>query len=204
MDVLIITGGIGSGKSEACRILKEEFGCGVYYADERVKQMYDIHHTLLGDIEKLTGQSLRDSEGKFVPSRLSALIFTDSQLLDKVEQLVFPALMEDFASWAKAYENDAFVVLESATVLEKPYFKGLGDKVIVVDANMETRMERASVRDGVPHERISARMKNQKMMNSISNGEFNPDVDVIVYNTGTLTDLRNSIVSAVRNLYGKL
>ena len=204
MDVLIITGGIGSGKSEACRILKEEFGCGVYNADDRVKMMYDIHPTLLADIENLAGQSLRDDEGKFVPSRLSALIFTDSQLLDKVEQLVFPALKEDFAMWAKTYENDAFVILESATVLEKPYFKGLGDKVIVVDANMETRMERASLRDGVSQERISARMTNQRMMNSISNGEFRPDVDLIVYNTGTLADLRNSMVSAVRNLYGKL
>ena len=204
MDVLIITGGIGSGKSEACRILKEEFGCGVYNADDRVKMMYDIHPTLLADIENLTGQSLRDDEGKFVPSRLSALIFTDSQLLDKVEQLVFPALKEDFATWAKTYENDVFVILESATVLEKPYFEGLGDKVIVVDANMETRMERASLRDGVSRERISARMTNQRMMNSISNGEFRPDVDVIVYNTGTLADLRNSMVSVVRNLYGKL
>ena len=203
MDVLIITGGIGSGKSEACRILREEFGCGIYSADERVKQLYDVHPTLLSDIEKLTAQSLRDDDGKFVPSKLSGLIFSDRNLLEKVEMLVFPALKDDFTEWSKPYEGDDFVVLESATVLEKPYFKGLGDKVIVVDAGMDIRMERASIRDGVPHERISARMQNQKMMNSISDGEMIPEVDAIVHNVGTLSDLRKNMISVVRDLYGK-
>ena len=36
MEILVITGGIGSGKSEVCRILQELYGCGVYNADERV------------------------------------------------------------------------------------------------------------------------------------------------------------------------
>ena len=204
MEILVITGGIGSGKSEVCRILQECYSCGVYNADERVKFLYDIHPTLLNDIETLTGDSLRDGDGRFVPSRLSARIFSDRRLLKEVEKLVFPALMDDFRSWAEGYADDRFVVFESATILEKPELQGFGDKVVLVDAMVETRLERACLRDSAPRESIYARMLNQKMMNSISDGEMKPEVDAVIHNLGTLSDLRYSTIRVINELYGNL
>ena len=204
MEILVITGGIGSGKSEVCRILQECYSCGVYNADERVKFLYDIHPTLLNDIETLTGDSLRDGDGRFVPSRLSARIFSDRRLLKEVEKLVFPALMDDFRSWAEGYADDRFVVFESATILEKPELKGFGDKVVLVDSLVETRLERACLRDSAPRESIYARMLNQKMMNSISDGEMKPEVDAVIHNLGTLSDLRYSTIRVIKELYGNL
>ena len=204
MEILVITGGIGSGKSEVCRILQECYSCGVYNADERVKFLYDMHPTLLNDIETLTGDSLRDGDGRFVPSRLSARIFSDRRLLKEVEKLVFPALMDDFRSWAEGYADDRFVVFESATILEKPELKGFGDKVVLVDAMVETRLERACLRDSAPRESIYARMLNQKMMNSISDGEMKAEVDAVIHNLGTLSDLRYSTIRVIKELYGNL
>lgn len=204
MEILVITGGIGSGKSEVCRILQECYSCGVYNADERVKFLYDIHPTLLNDIETLTGDSLRDGDGRFVPSRLSARIFSDRRLLKEVEKLVFPALMDDFRSWAEGYADDRFVAFESATILEKPELQGFGDKVVLVDAMVETRLERACLRDSAPRESIYARMLNQKMMNSISDGEMKPEVDAVIHNLGTLSDLRYSTIRVIKELYGNL
>ena len=201
MKILVITGGIGSGKSEVCRILHELYGCGVYNADERVKLLYDIHPTLLNDIETLIGESLRDDEGRFVPSRLSARIFADRKILRDVEGLVFPALIEDFHSWAKKYEDDRFVVFESATILEKPELAGFGDKVILVDSLFETRLERACKRNSVPRESVYARMMNQKMMNGISCGEIEPEVDAVIHNLGTLSDLKYSVIRTIKELY---
>ena len=201
MEIFVITGGIGSGKSEVCRILHELYGCGVYNADERVKLLYDIHPTLLNDIETLIGASLRDDDGRFVPSRLSARIFADRKILRDVEGLVFPALIEDFHSWAKKYEDDRFVVFESATILEKPELAGFGDKVILVDSLFETRLERACKRNSVPRESVYARMMNQKMMNGISCGEIEPEVDAVIQNLGTLSDLKYSVIRTIKELY---
>lgn len=201
MDILVVTGGIGSGKSEVCRILQDVYGCGVYDADGRVKLLYDIHPTLLGDIEKLIGEDLRDGEGRFVPSRLSEKIFADRYLLRSVEALVFPALIDDFRSWAKRYEDDRFVVFESATILEKPELEGFGDKVILVDSLFETRLERASRRNSVPRESVYARMMNQTMMNGISRGEIEPEVDAVIHNLGTLSDLKFSVIRTINELY---
>lgn len=201
MDILVVTGGIGSGKSEVCRILQEVYGCGVYNADERVKRLYDVHPTLLSDIELIVGEPLRNEDGRFVPSRLSARIFSDRSLLKKVEDLVFPALTEDFKAWSETYEEDRFVVFESATILEKPQLKGFWDKAILVDSGIETRLERACLRDNAPRESIYARMQNQKMMNSISEGETEPDVDAVIHNTGTLTDLKDNVMKVINELY---
>lgn len=201
MEVLVITGGIGSGKTEVCRILQEIYGCGVYNADERVKMLYDVHPTLLDDIGKIVAEPLRDGEGKFVPSRLSARIFRDRSLLRQVEALVFPALVEDFEAWAQQYSDTRFVVFESATVLEKPEFRGFGDKVVLVDSLVETRLERACMRDSAPRESVYARMLNQRMMNSISDGELQPEVDAVIHNLGTLTDLKYSTIRVINELY---
>lgn len=203
MDILIVTGGIGSGKTEVCRILQELYGCGVYNADERVKMLYDVHPSLLNDIEALAGESMRDDEGRFVPSRLSSRIFRDRSLLMNVEDLVFPALMDDFGSWSRKYDDDRFVVFESATVLEKPQFKGFGDKVILVDASMEARLDRACLRDSAPRESIYSRMLNQKLMNDVSEGKAMPAVDAVIHNYGSLSDLRSSTIRAIGSLYGK-
>ena len=50
--ILILSGGIGSGKSVAAGMLNEMYGFPVYSADQRVKELYIEHPTLLSGIEK--------------------------------------------------------------------------------------------------------------------------------------------------------
>ena len=201
MDILVVTGGIGSGKSEVCRILQNSYGCGLYNADQSVKSLYDRHPNLLSEVESLVGESLRDDEGRFVPSRLASRIFSDRELLLGVESLVFPALLEDFNDWMTKAPKRQFVVFESATILEKPQLAGFGDKVILVDAPVRTRLERACGRDGATEERIAERMSNQKLMNSISEGKSSADVDAVIMNSGTLDDLKTEALRVIGKLY---
>ena len=204
MDILVVTGGIGSGKSEVCRILQEEFGCGTYNADQSVKNLYDRYPDLLSGIESLAGESLRNDDGRFVPARLASRIFADRDLLLGVESLVFPVLMEDFKDWMSKAPQRQFAVFESATILEKPQLAGFGDKVILVDAPVQTRLERACGRDAVARERIAERMNNQKLMNSISEGRSVADVDAVITNSGTLDELKTETLKAIGKLYGNI
>lgn len=201
MEVLVVTGGIGSGKSEVCRILSDAFSCGVYNADAKVKSLYDTHPTLLADIENRSGRILRDEEGRFLPKKLAEVIFSDRRQLELVESLVFPLLESDFEAWKHEYMDDRFVVFESATILEKPQLKGLGDKVVLVDAPFEVRLERACRRDKASEVSIRARMMNQKLMNAISAGEVVPEVDAVIDNSGKEDELKTNVMNMVRNLF---
>ena len=199
MMVLVVTGGIGSGKSEVCRILKDlGYGCQ-YNADARAKALYEEHPTLLSDIENTLGCTLRDEEGHFQPSKLASVIFADRKALEQVEDHLFPAMMDDFRSFAGSCGGET-VVFESATGLEKPQFEGFGDKVVLVDAPFELRLERACIRDGADRQKILARMQNQKLMNDLSAGYEDPRIDCRILNDGSLEDLVSRTKTAINSL----
>ncbi len=201
MKILVITGGIGSGKSEVCRILAQKGLTVQYNADAKVKELYDTVPGLLESIEDRLGCSLRDEAGKFVPQCLAQRIFVDRQALETVESLVFPALMEDFLAFA-GNSGSPFVVFESATILEKPQFDGFGDKVILVDAPVSMRMERACRRDGADREAVRARMANQKKMNALSEGAKDPRIDAVIVNDGSIAILEQKIEIIMSDLFG--
>ena len=84
MKTVVITGGIGSGKSWACRYLSETFGWPVYDADTRVKELYGKSQMLLPSIEKRLGRSFRDESGIFCPAKLASVIFSNISFKEEV------------------------------------------------------------------------------------------------------------------------
>lgn len=202
MNVLVVTGGIGSGKSAACRILAEK-GLEVQYnADARVRELYTSCQGLLEDIEHRLGCCLRNDEGHFVPKLLADRIFTDREALETVEAMVFPALIKDFEAFCRSEEDASIVVFESATVLEKPQFDGFGDKVILVDAPVEVRLERACPRDGADRSAVMARMANQKLMNALSSGAADSRIDAVIVNDSSLQVLEEKLMKTMSELFG--
>lgn len=190
--IIVLTGGIGSGKSEVCSILAENYGFHVYEADSKVKELYISHPSLLSDIETALGANCRTENGVFQPALLAELIFRDKDSLQKVESLVFPALSEDFDKWM-ADQNDGLpVVFESATVLEKTYFDGFGDMNVLVNAPFDLRLSRAVERDG-DRNRVKSRMTLQNLMNRLSEGFVDERIDFVIDNSGTLDDLKSRI-----------
>ena len=199
MMVIIVTGGIGSGKSQVCTILKQMGYRAQYDADSRAKALYEEHPSLLAEIEKSLGCSFRDENGKFQSARLAAVIFSDRKALEIVESHLFPVMIDDFMSYAGEC-GEEIVVFESATVLEKKQFEGFGDKVILVDAPFESRLERACRRDGTDCDKVLARMQNQKLMNELSEGCDDPRISCRIMNDGTLEDLECRTKMAINSL----
>jgi dephospho-CoA kinase len=202
MKILAVTGGIGSGKTEVCRILAENGLTLQYNADSRAKALYFEIPGLLDEIEKELGERFTDAEGNFVPSRLAAVIFSDAAALEKVEALLFPEMIRDFHRRMADAAEDQIVVFESATFLEKKQFDGFADIVLLVDAPFDMRLERACRRDGASKEAIIARMKNQRLMNELSEGLEDPRITYRVLNDGTKEDLEQKVLgvlSQIRN-----
>lgn len=113
---ILLTGGIGSGKSSV-RLILERMGVPCYDADSVVKGFYEVplesesEHLasgttekpfLLPEIEAALGLSFRKSDGSFDSRKLADAIFSDSVRLKTVEGIVFPALATDFERWRKS------------------------------------------------------------------------------------------------------
>lgn len=201
MKVVIISGGIGSGKSTVCNMLEQQYGWPIYEADKRVKELYLSHPSLLSSIETALGTVLRDEYGAFVPYLLADRIFSDKESLSAVESLVFPVLIEDFFRWKNEHTQNKIVILESATILEKPSLAGLGDFVVVVDAPVEVRIDRALARDcSASRESVTARVANQTLMNNISKGLVPSEVDYVIDNGNDLERLNENLKKCVEFL----
>lgn len=200
MSVVLVTGGIGSGKSEVCRILQDDYGIPCYNADSKVKELYVAHPHLLTDIEETLGVSLRDSEGNFSPALLAERIFSSETELEKVEALVFPALADDFEMW-KSRQRSGNVIIESATALEKDSLSYLYEKVVVVDAPFEVRLSRACARDASAKDAVMRRMNVQVLMNRISEGFVDNRVDYLLENDSDLGDLKKKVADMVSKIF---
>ena len=198
---LLITGGIGSGKSEVCRYLAEK-GVSVYNADSAAKKLYEQDKFLVANIEKALGCSLLNHYGQLDRRKLSSIVFSSSEALAKLESMVHPIVLEDFMNWRKAQEKnnwcsyagvEPFVAIESAIILEKKIFDDRYDSVILVDAPEETRLERASKRDNVDKKDIAARMAMQNLYKS--------KADAIIVNDSSLEALYDRTDIAIKTLY---
>ncbi len=183
MKTVIVTGGIGSGKSAVCALLKKR-GVPVYDCDAKAKELYGRRPSLVSRLEKALGAPLRGGDGKLDKARLAALIFSDSRARETVEGMVYPILLQDIRRWQKR-QSAAWGALESAVILSKPVFDGVADGVVLVEAPQELRIARVMQRDGLGREAVIGRIRSQEIPRE--------KADVLLANDGTPQALSEAV-----------
>jgi dephospho-CoA kinase len=183
MRSILITGGIGSGKSAVCALLRER-GIPVYDCDLRTKELYGRRPTLVPKLEKALGASLRQADGTLDKARLASLIFSDDQARETLEGIVYPLVLQDYRRWLSR-QNAPFVIIESALILTKPLFDGIYDAAVLVEAPQEVRLQRVMARNNASREEVLCRMQAQT---------FPMDkVDAVLANAGTKEELSAAV-----------
>lgn len=143
-----ITGGIGSGKSIACHVFKT-LGIPVYEADERAKWLTEHDPILRADITRLLGSEAYDSlSGRYNRSWVASQVFTNPDLLHQLNNLVHPRVFADTLLWVQQQTSAPYVIKEAALMKAAGDHNSL-DKVIVVHAPIDVRVQRIRKRD--PH-----------------------------------------------------
>ena len=68
-------------------------------------------------------------------------VFSDPDKLCTLEEMVYPHVVEDLKAW-KAAQKAPLLFIESAIALDKPQFDGFYDRVLLVTAPYELRVQR--------------------------------------------------------------
>lgn len=152
-----LTGGIGSGKSKVAELLSNR-GVAVYDSDGRAKALMTSDEVLRAALIEAFGAECYTDVG-LNRAWLAERVFNNEEELCKLNAIVHPAVMSDFAEWAEIQECD-YVVMESAILLEAGLESHV-DVVVAVMAPKELRLQRAMQRDGATEEQIEERMRNQ-------------------------------------------
>lgn len=152
-----LTGGIGSGKSKVAEFLRDR-EVAIYDSDSRAKELMMSNEALREALIAEFGKECYTADG-INRAWLAQRVFNNEAELARLNAIVHPAVMRDFAAWAEAQEGN-YVVLESAILLEAGLESHV-DVVVAVMAPKELRLERAMLRDGASREQIEERMRNQ-------------------------------------------
>lgn len=173
------TGGIGTGKSYVVRIFSA-LGIPAYIADDRAKELYKIDKSLLERLSELLGSEIM-VDGILQKNVMAQKIFSNKELLIKVNNIVHPRLLEDFYEWRYQQEEAGvkMIIFESAIFLETPIFHSIADKIIVVTAPLDIRIKRIIKRDKLSEklvkQRISRQWKDEKRLKK---------ADFVIYTDG--------------------
>ena len=152
----MIIGVIGrscSGKDRVAQFLEEK-GIPSFNCDREAHRLLD---ELSDQVRKLFGDEVM-SDGKVDRKKLGPLVFSDPEKLERLEALLYPALIERI----KQFDEKHRIVTVNGATLEKAGIVRLCREVIFVYAPLEIRLERALKRDGITRERFLERNMNQK------------------------------------------
>jgi dephospho-CoA kinase len=153
-----LTGNIGSGKSVVSKIF-ETLKLPVYHSDNEAKFILDKPE-IIQQLVRLFTIAIIDASGKIERRKLASIVFNDSKKLSLLNGIIHPAVLADFSSWVEMQNRVPYVVMESAILFETGYYK-LFDKIIVVSAPEDIRIQRVMKRDGMSRVDVESRIQNQ-------------------------------------------
>lgn len=185
---ILITGGIGSGKTTVAKYLSERYGIPVFYSDDEAKRLYD-DPKFLSKVNEIVGGGIITSDGILDKKALAEIIFSDETKKQQVEAFVHPLVRENFKLW-KETKISPIVIMESAIALQNGR-EGF-DYVVLVDAPESVRLERTMKRDNSSREKILSRMNSQKIDRSL--------VDFIIHNEFDFKDSADNLIHKLMNL----
>ena len=157
MKIVGLTGGIGSGKTTVAKMFAS-LGIPVYNSDERAKELMVNSEELVNEIKSLLGEEAY-SDNDLNRDYIAQRVFTDKALLNELNELVHPAVRDDFKNWAKEQQSP-YVIQEAAILFENGAHEHF-DQMVLVTAPKMIRLERIMHRDNVSEDNILARMNHQ-------------------------------------------
>lgn len=182
MKTILVTGGIGSGKSLACSILQGK-GYPVFDCDSVARGLYEDPQFAL-EADLAVGGGTLNAQGAIDRKLLAERVFSSPEALAKLEALVHPAVLGKMLQW-RGEQTAPAVVVESAIAAKVPELLAQADVVIEITAPEELRLDRAARRDGSDRQHVRSRMNNQI---------FAPIAGALkVENAGTMEELENEL-----------
>lgn len=192
MKVVSITGGIGSGKSEVLRILKEEFGAGIIVADRVAHQLMEPGKKGYRRVVELLGTSFLNADGSIDRTKLAKLIFNDKESIEKMNSVIHPMAWKEIG-YAIEHSDKDLVVVEAALFDEE--HNAMFDEIWYVYTTEENRIARIMASRGYTREKCLEIMNNQA-----SDSEFRAMSDRLIDNNNTVEDLRNQLTRLIELL----
>jgi dephospho-CoA kinase len=179
--IIGLTGGIGSGKSTVASYIASK-GIPVYIADEEAKRIMEQPEVVL-EVQQLFDEEVLLENNQLNRAKIAEIVFKNPQKLQELNAVIHPKVKQHFINWLKQHEDFPFIVKEVAILFETGGDASC-DKIILVTAPEEVRIQRVIQRDKTERIKVKNRIKNQ-----LSDKEKKAKSDFVVENI----DIKNTM-----------
>lgn len=142
-----LTGGIGSGKSTVCRILRD-LGAWVVDTDAIAHRLTAPGGRAIPAIAAQFGANVIAGNGAMDRARMRERVFADPAQRRALEAILHPMIGEDTRAEAAAAPPGAIVVFDVPLLVESGRWRDQVDRILVVDCPVETQIARVMQRNG--------------------------------------------------------
>ena len=198
MYIVGLTGGIGSGKSEAAKVFTE---LAVPLLD-----LDDIAHKItkkkqLGylGIKKKFGKKYFDENEELLRKNLQKDLFSSNKTKKEIESILHPIIFDECKKQLRNYIFEEYVVIVIPLLYETKNYLKLIDETLLIDCNEKNQIKRVIARDKLDKKIIERIIKSQ-----LSRDKKIKKADKIINNDLTIDILKNNIFRYHKNLKLKL
>lgn len=188
--LIAVTGGIGSGKSEVIKVLAT-LGANIISSDKINRELL-TEPSYISKMEAVFMKEKIVENGVINKKKLAELVFSNDKALRKLNALAHPEIFRKIAE--RAREMDGVVFVEVPLLIETNQ-QGQFDRVWLVKANTELRIERLKKRDNLTREEALRIMAKQT-----TDTEREKYATEIIENDGD----EHGLALAVKALYDRL
>ena len=188
--VVVLTGGIGSGKTAVSDLL-HELGAGIVDTDVIARELTAAGGGAMGAIVDRFGREALAADGSLDRAKMRVRAFADARVKRDLEAILHP-IIRTRAAELVASLSAPYVVLVVPLLVESGAYRDLADRVLVVDCPEAVQIERTMARSGLTRseaERILAAQASRAARLAIAD-------DVILNDAGL-----DALTEATRQLH---
>ncbi|MBW0156484.1 MAG: Dephospho-CoA kinase [Pseudomonadota bacterium] len=189
MFIIGMTGGIGSGKSEALKIFKS-LSIKVIDLDNISKEITERSHQAIQEIKLVFGDAIFDKDNQLDRKKLKEIIFSDKNKKINLEKILHPKIYEEVKKRLNALSHESYVVIDIPLLFETNQYTSLISRSLVIDCKENDQIERVKKRDGIDISVIQSIIDQQ-----INRSSRIEKADDVVINDGSIEKLEESIKS---------
>ena len=162
MLIIGLTGKTGAGKSTVALTLKEK-GCYIIDGDVIARQITEKGSPILPELQKAFGEDILDENGCLIRKTLAQRAFSSKENTELLNSITHPEIKRRCENEIAFAEKSGYktAVIDAAAILEGDC-KDLCEKIVVVHADKDTRLQRILRRDGITYEQDMTRINAQK------------------------------------------
>lgn len=187
MLTIALTGGIGSGKSEATKIFSS-LGVPIVDLDIIAHQLTAEKQPLSNQIAEAFGQEFITAERALDRTKMRQLVFANDHARKQLNEILHPAIYKEAIKQLQQYSNQPYVVLAIPLLEEDSIYATSIDRILVIDCEPEKQIERVKQRNQLTEREIKqiieAQMPRQTRIKM---------ADDLIENNGSIADLRHKI-----------